>query len=77
MVGPKVQDFCQRINMLKGIFFKPILLSKSAKIVLSKSIFEVRNEEIFFFSFISEYQIIRPFFGTNMIFEILFPRFNF
>ena len=62
---------------LKTIPSVNVGLSKSAKIVLSKSIFEVRNEEIFFFSFISEYQIIRPFFGTNMIFEILFPRFNF
>ena len=25
MVGPKMQDFCPRINMLKGIFFKKIL----------------------------------------------------
>ena len=25
MVGPKMQDFCPRINMLKGKFFKKIL----------------------------------------------------
>ena len=25
MVGPKMQDFCPRINMFKGIFFKKIL----------------------------------------------------
>ena len=31
---------------------KEIAVSKSAKIVLSKSIFEVRNEEIFFFIYI-------------------------
>ena len=50
IVGPKMQDFCPRINMLKGIFFKnnPTMnygLSKSAKIVLSKSIFYVKNQQ--------------------------------
>ena len=41
MVGPKKQDFWQRINILKGFFFlNPSMnygSSKSAKIVLSKS----------------------------------------
>ena len=39
MVGSKMQGFCPRINMLKGIFFKKIPTtnagsSKSAEIVL-------------------------------------------
>jgi hypothetical protein len=48
MVGLKMQEFCPRINMLKGIFIKknPSMnygLSKSAKTVLSKSILDVKN----------------------------------
>ena len=48
MVGPKKQEFWPRINILKGFFFiKNSSLnygaSKSAKIVLSKSIFNVKN----------------------------------
>ena len=45
MVGPKMQYFDPRINMLKGNH--PIMnygLSKSAKIVLLKSIFFVENQ---------------------------------
>ena len=52
MVGPKKQDFRPRINILNGFFFlNPSMShdsSKSAKIVLSKSIFNVKNLLIFF-----------------------------
>ena len=52
MVGPKKQDFWPRINILKGIYFLNPLMnygsSKSAKIVLSKSIFDVKNQLNFF-----------------------------
>ena len=49
--GPKKQDFWPRINILKGNLKKenPSMnygSSKSAKIVLSKSIFEVKNQLI-------------------------------
>ena len=47
MVGPKMQDFCPRINMLKGFFFNPTMTygsSKSAEIALSESIFYVKNQ---------------------------------
>ena len=48
IVGPKKQDFWPRINILKDFFFQNPLMnygsSKSAKIVLSKSIFEVKNQ---------------------------------
>ena len=46
MVGPKMQVFCQRIKMLKGFFLNPTMnygSSKSAEIVLSNSIFYVKN----------------------------------
>ena len=46
MVGPKMQDFCPRINMLKVFFLNnPAMnygLSISAEIVPSKSIFYVK-----------------------------------
>ena len=51
MAGPKMQAFGPRINMLKHFFKKdPEMnyaygLSKSAKIVLSKSIFYVKNRQ--------------------------------
>ena len=53
MVGPKKQDFWPRINIVKGNLKKenPSMnygSSKSAKIVLSKSIFNVKNRLIFF-----------------------------
>jgi hypothetical protein len=51
MVGPRKQDFWPRINILKGIktkFFDELQLSKSAKVVLSKSIFDVKNQSNFF-----------------------------
>ena len=52
MVGPKMQDFCLRINMLKGIFFlNPTMTdgsSKSAEIVLLESIIYVKNQRNFF-----------------------------
>ena len=49
MVGPKKQDFCPKVNVLKGIvFFKSADELKSAKIVLSKSIFDVKNQLNFF-----------------------------
>ena len=52
MVGPKMQDFCPRINMLpRKIFLNNLTsndsLSKSAKIVLSMSILDVKNESNF------------------------------
>ena len=48
MAGPKKQDFWPRINILKGFLFKSVdESSKSAKIVLSKSIFDVKNQLIF------------------------------
>ena len=48
MVGPKMQDFCPRINMLKGNFYKknPAMTygsSKSAEIVISKSIIYLKK----------------------------------
>jgi hypothetical protein len=53
MVAPKKQDFWPRINILEGIFFKKnhsmnYGSSKSAKIILSKSIFDVKNQSNFF-----------------------------
>ena len=48
MVGAKKQIFWPRINILKGFFFQNPSMnygsSKSAKIVLSKSIFDVKNQ---------------------------------
>ena len=48
MVGPKKQIVWPRINILKGFFFQNPLMNygspKSAKILLSKSIFEVKNQ---------------------------------
>ena len=50
MVGPKMQDFCPRINMLKVFFLNnPAMnygLSISAEIVLSN--FYVKNRQKFF-----------------------------
>ena len=51
MVGPKKQEFWPRINILKGLFLNLSMnygSSKSAKIVLSMSIFIVKNQLIFF-----------------------------
>ena len=52
MLGPKNQDFWLRINILKGFFFKNPSMnygsSKNAKMVLSKSIFDVKNQLNFF-----------------------------
>ena len=53
MVGPKMQDFFLRMSMLKGNCFEKnhVMnhgLSKSHKIVLSKSIFYVKNQQNFF-----------------------------
>jgi hypothetical protein len=52
MAGPKKQDFWPRINILKGNFFLNLSMnygsSKSAKIVLSKLIFDVKNKLKFF-----------------------------
>jgi len=53
MVGPKKRDSWPRINILKGnvCFLNPSMndsSSKSAKIVLSESIFDVKNQPIFF-----------------------------
>ena len=47
MVGPKKQEFWSRINILKEFFLNPSInygSSISDKIVLSKSIFEVKNQ---------------------------------
>ena len=46
--------------------------SKSAKIVLSKSLFNVKNQQ-FFFS--SEYQFWRPFFEKDIVFASIFKAF--
>ena len=50
MVGPKKQDFWPRINILEGFFIlNPSMnydSSKSAKIVLSKSIFDDKKLKI-------------------------------
>jgi hypothetical protein len=48
MVDPKKQDFWPGINMLKGKHLKKVLsmndsLTKSAKIVLTNSNFDVKN----------------------------------
>ena len=40
MVGPKMQDFCPRINMLKGIFFKTILWWIMVRQKVPKSYFQ-------------------------------------
>ena len=51
MMGPKKQAFWPRINLLKGILKNPLMnynLSEIAKIVLSKSIFYVKNQSDFF-----------------------------
>ena len=45
--GPKKQDFWPRINIPKEFFLSPSMnygSSKSAKIILSKSIFDVKNQ---------------------------------
>ena len=77
MMGPKMQDFCPRINMLKDFFLNnPTMnygLSKSAKIVISKSIFRVNNQQNFFKKIIEEYQINR-FFSKKIIEEYQFRR---
>ena len=72
--GPKMQDFCPRIDMLKENCFKTflwwlIVRQKSAKIVLSKSIFYIKNWRIFFEkkSF-KHIQFRRPFFEKNIFF---------
>ena len=46
MMGPKIQDFLPRIN-IQGFFLKSVdelQFVKIAKIVLSKSIFDVKNQ---------------------------------
>ena len=53
MVGPKKQEFWPRINILKeNLFFFKLLMnygsSKSAKIIHSKSILNVKNQLKFF-----------------------------
>ena len=46
--GPKMQAFCPRIDMLKGnhciLIIREAPLHQSAKMVLSKSIFYVKNQ---------------------------------
>jgi hypothetical protein len=51
MVDLEKQNFWPRINILKGFFLNPSMsyrTSKSAKNELSKSIFNVKNQPIFF-----------------------------
>ena len=52
MVGPKMQDFAQESTCSKEIFLNNPTMnygsSKSAEIVLSKSIFYVKNRQNFF-----------------------------
>ena len=63
--GPKKQDFWPRINILKGNLKKenPLMnygSSKSAKIVFSKSIFDVKNQLNFFKKNLGLGQIFSP-----------------
>ena len=64
IVNPKMQEFCPRINLLKGkLFTMNYGSSKSAEIVLSKSIFYFKNQRNFFEKkIIEEYQFRRAFF---------------
>ena len=50
MVGPKKQEFWPRINILRDFFYMLMNYgsSKNDKIVLSMSIFIVKNQLIFF-----------------------------
>ena len=50
MVGPKKQEFWPRINILRDFFYMSMNYgsSKNDKIVLSMSIFIVKNQLIFF-----------------------------
>ena len=73
MFFPKKQDFWPRIRTLKGKNVKNILsmndsLTKSAKIVLSRSIFDVKNR----WNFFGEYQFRRPVFVKYIFFSVNF-----
>ena len=79
MVGPKKQDFWPTINILKG-FLKKILLmndslTKSAKIVLSKSIFDVKNRWNFLIFF--HWRILIYYLGDHFLLKTFFSRLNF
>ena len=73
-MGPKKQGFCSKINriqmrLLYFVNWHSVRASKSAKIVLSKSIFYVKNQPNFFKKkFIEEYQFRRTFFVKNIFF---------
>ena len=73
----KLERFLDKNQHTQRIFFKNRSMnygsSKSAKIVLTMSIFYVKNQSIFFKkNFIQEYQFRRPFVGKNIFFLIQF-----
>ena len=74
-MGPKKQGCCAKINFIQMkllylVNWHSARASKSAKIVLSKSIFYVKNQ--LKKNFIQEYQFRRPFFVKN-----IFSRLDF
>ena len=76
MMGPKKQDFWPRINILEGFFLNPSMnygSSKTTKIVLSKSIFYVKNRPILFKKNINlgDHFLVKYFF-LDSIFELFF-----
>ena len=77
MVGPKMQDFCPRINKLKGIFLNnPVMNYGSSKV--PKSYFQnqfsmSKIDGIFSKKNHLEYQFRRPFFVKKHFFS----NFNF
>ena len=73
-----MQDFCSRINMLKGNCFKNnpamnYVLSKSAEIVHSKSIFYVKNQQNLFKK--KTFKNINL--GDRFLYNSSFSNFNF
>ena len=78
-LGPKNQDFWPRINVLKGEFCKKtsvieLWFVKSAKILLSKSIFNVKNQPNFFKKIISLKNINL---GDHFLRKTFFSRLSF
>ena len=82
MVGPKMQDFCPRIDMLKGNCFKTILWWIMVRQKVPKSYFQSqismsKINRIFSKKIISEYQFRRPFFVKNFFFNEIFEPLYF
>ena len=78
-MGPKKQGFCSKINciQMKLLYFvnwHSARASKSAKIVLSKSIFYVKNQPNFFKKKISSKNINL---GDHFLLKTFFSRLNF